>query len=271
MAKSKINKKKFGQGLLNRVIDKLPFEMHLPGGYQYCGPGTKLKKRLERGDPGINKLDQACKKHDIAYENPSNEYRKIADKDLLKEAWRRVKATDSSLKEKAAALAVVGAMNTKIGSGLKKKINKKQKPVIHEIIKQTKAELKKNKPNTFKSAIKIALKAAKTTIQQNKRNINKEIPRVIPVPKIGGVLPLIPIFAGLSALGSLIGGGVAVANAINTTNNAKKNLKESQRHNEMMEAIALGKQNEKGDGLYLKPYKKGLGVYVNQKTKNTAT
>ena len=31
------------------------------------GPGTKLKKRLARGDPGINQLDRIAKQHDIDY------------------------------------------------------------------------------------------------------------------------------------------------------------------------------------------------------------
>ena len=34
--------------------------MHLPG-YQYCGPFTKLKKRLERGGILIIRVDKACK------------------------------------------------------------------------------------------------------------------------------------------------------------------------------------------------------------------
>ncbi|GBP18887.1 hypothetical protein EVAR_20418_1 [Eumeta japonica] len=55
-----------GSGVLNNLIDNLPFELHIPG-YNYCGPGTKLQKRLARGDKGINKLDEACKNHDIAY------------------------------------------------------------------------------------------------------------------------------------------------------------------------------------------------------------
>ena len=29
------------------------------------GPGTKLEKRLARGDPGINRLDRLAKQHDI--------------------------------------------------------------------------------------------------------------------------------------------------------------------------------------------------------------
>lgn len=59
---------KRGRGLINKIIDKLPFELHLPK-YQYCGPGTKLAERLARGDPGINKLDKLCKEHDIAYDH----------------------------------------------------------------------------------------------------------------------------------------------------------------------------------------------------------
>ncbi len=41
-------------------------EFHLPT-YSYCGPGTNLDERLARGDPGLNRLDRACKTHDIDY------------------------------------------------------------------------------------------------------------------------------------------------------------------------------------------------------------
>ena len=62
-----------GQALLNKFINRPPIELHLPG-YQYCGPGTKLVKRIALGDPGINPLDAACKEHDIAYsQNRGNE------------------------------------------------------------------------------------------------------------------------------------------------------------------------------------------------------
>lgn len=45
---------------------KTGIELH-PRGYQYLGPGTHLKERLARGDPGINQLDRIAKQHDIAY------------------------------------------------------------------------------------------------------------------------------------------------------------------------------------------------------------
>jgi len=54
-----------GHGLLNRAIDALLFELHIPD-YQFCGPGTHLKKRLVRGDQGTP-LDAAYREHDIAY------------------------------------------------------------------------------------------------------------------------------------------------------------------------------------------------------------
>ena len=53
-------RKKKDRGLVKNLINRLPFEFHIPG-YQYCGPGTKLAKHLARGNPGINPLNSACK------------------------------------------------------------------------------------------------------------------------------------------------------------------------------------------------------------------
>ena len=36
------------------------------------GPGTKVAKRLKRGDPGINRLDEIAKQHDINYSKAKN-------------------------------------------------------------------------------------------------------------------------------------------------------------------------------------------------------
>ena len=41
-------------------------ELHIPG-YNFCGPGTKLLKRLDRGDLPVNKTDAVCRTHDIDY------------------------------------------------------------------------------------------------------------------------------------------------------------------------------------------------------------
>jgi len=61
---SRIFNCKHGGGLVDKLSNTLPFEAHIPG-YNFCGPGTKLQKRLERGDQGINPLDEACKEHDV--------------------------------------------------------------------------------------------------------------------------------------------------------------------------------------------------------------
>ena len=104
--------------VVNRAIDALPIELHVPGGYQFCGPGTKLKERLTRGDRGINKLDQACKEHDIAYSKYSDSsQRSIADRALAEKAWQRVTSSDASVGERAAALAVTAAMKGKTAFG----------------------------------------------------------------------------------------------------------------------------------------------------------
>lgn len=113
--------------VVNKTIDLLPLELHLPGGYQYCGPGTKLKKRLERGDPGINKLDQACKQHDIAYSTfKDTKNRSIADRALAEKAWQRVQSSDASIGEKAASLAVTAAMKAKTTFGGGKRRTRKK-------------------------------------------------------------------------------------------------------------------------------------------------
>ncbi len=95
---------------LNKTIDLLPVELHIPG-YSYCGPGTRLEARLARGDAGINRLDEACKDHDISYSKyKDNISRKLADRQLADRAWARFKAPDASIGEKAAAWAVTTAM-----------------------------------------------------------------------------------------------------------------------------------------------------------------
>lgn len=265
--KNKINSKTTvqGRGLVNKFINSLPFELHIPG-YQFCGPGTKLDKRLERGDQGINPLDRACKTHDISYsQNKDISERNKADKELAERAWERVKAKDSSLGERIYAYLVTNAMKTKVkfGLGLEKKPKKKcGKNIFNFAVKNATAILKKQKPRDINSAIKIARRVIQKSFKGKKTQVI--IPRVIRVPKIGGFLPLIPILSALGALGALTSGASSIARAVTKTKNAKQQLEENFRHNKSMEAIAMGR------GLYLKPYKKGMGILYNNKnqTKN---
>ena len=53
-------------------MDKLPFEMHLPG-HNFTGPGTKLNKRLNPNETPkewnmpISRVDNAAYHHDLCY------------------------------------------------------------------------------------------------------------------------------------------------------------------------------------------------------------
>lgn len=264
-----------GGSVVDKIINNLPFELHLPG-YQYCGPGTKVRERLDRGDLGINDLDKSCKAHDIFYlNNKDPAERRKADLVLSKQAWERVKSSNS-LGEKASALAVAGIMKAKtsLGFGMKKKKNGKKKQlknnrvnakkILQQAISSASEMVTGESPTSITEAAKMALKAARTVIRKNnipRENLLENAPRILPVPKVGGIIPLIPLFAGLSALGSLIGGASTIAKAVNIAKSANDSLSENVRHNKKMESIALGK-SKTGSGLYLKPYRNGLGLYL---------
>lgn len=234
-----------GGGLVNSLINNLPFELHLPG-YNFCGPGTRLRARLLRGDKGINQLDNACMQHDIAYNSTNLEDRHRADFELLNMAKQRMKTKNAGKGEKLASWLVSKVMKTKLkhGAGTKS---------FRSIVSTIRNRLKTLKPSNNSKAIRVAYSAAKKLVKNNK---GVRMPRIIPLPKTGGILPLIPIFAGLSALGALAGGAAGITKAVHDHKSATKNFEEAQRHNRTMESIALGK------GLYMKPYKKGNGLFV---------
>lgn len=190
-----------GSGLINKIVDNLPFEAHLPGGYRFCGPGTRLSKRLARGDKGINELDEACKLHDISYAQSSDSgYRQRADADLAERAWQRFKDPKSSLGEKTASWLVTTAMKAKgkLGGRIKKGGKKKK------VARRGKGLYLRPYPKTGEGIRK-----------RGKRRKTRS----------GGALPLLPIFAGLSALGSLAGGAASVAKVINDIKNTPKQPK----------------------------------------------
>lgn len=235
-----------GGGLVNSLINHLPFEVHLPG-YNYCGPGTKLRERLARGDRGVNKLDEACMHHDIAYTKYTDLLnRHKADLRLLNMAKQRLQSKDAGKGEKLSSWLVSKVMKAKLnsGSGIK---------TFRSLVSKIKSKIKKLKHKDKKALIKTAYLTAKKLFPHIR---HVRVPRVIPLPKTGGVLPLIPIFAGLSALGTLAGGAAGIAKTVNDYKAAQKNLAETERHNKVMESVVLGK------GLYIKPYKNGKGLFI---------
>lgn len=260
---------KRGGGLLNKIIDKIPMEMHLPS-YQFCGPGTKLAERLARGDNGINKLDEFCKQHDIAYaKHKDSSERYEADKKLGAEALKRVFSKDANLGERAASLLVSAAMKakmglSKLGSGISRlNCRKKRKKKVKEIafstlVRDAKNGIKKSKAKTANSAIRAALRSAKKTAKGK----HIKMPRIIETPTItGGFLPILPILAGLATVGSIAGSAAAVVKTAKDIKVAEKQLAENIRHNKAME-VKVGK------GLYLRPYKGGAGLYLSPPSKN---
>ncbi|CAB3229482.1 unnamed protein product [Arctia plantaginis] len=71
------------------------------------------------------------------------------------------------------------------------------------------------KPPTQKHLINTAIKAAKKRISENKNGKHYlKKPRVIPLPKRGGFIPLRPILGALAADGSLAGGVTTAAKNI---------------------------------------------------------
>jgi hypothetical protein len=75
---------------LNSMINKLPFELHLPG-HNFTGPGTDLTKRLnpdltpKDNSKPINRVDAASMAHDICYlKNKDTKTRnEVCDKQML--------------------------------------------------------------------------------------------------------------------------------------------------------------------------------------------
>lgn len=134
-------------------------------------------------------------------------------------------------------------------------------------MKTIKSELRasQKKNNNLKEATKTALVAARKFIKNKGGKKRIQSPRIIPIPKIGGLLPLLPIFAGLSALGTIAGGVATIAKAVNKVKSARESLSETRRHNHAIESIARTKH---GEGLYLKPYRNGLGLFIQSKPKN---
>lgn len=227
-----------------------------------------MKKRLLRGDEGKNPLDCACKIHDLAYESKDTNVRYLADKELQKVAMKRICAKDSSLGERATALGVAIAMKakrtlTKRGKGMNNKNNKRKKArqiAFNTLLKHARLAIRKSKPNDVEEAVRAAVEA----VNRSKHGKRVEKPRIIPIPaRSGGALSVVPIFTGLSALGSIVGGTSGIINAINQYMLAKNQLIESKQENREIEAIAIGNHNKKGSGFYLNASTTGSGLFLS--------
>lgn len=135
-------KTKTGSGLFNSMLKKLPLpEMHLnlpnnvaseniengsfndTGKYSYCGPGTKVQKRLKEGYQGLNSLDKACKQHDINYLKYKTTKERNAADDLLAKKASEIALDDNEpdyVRKDARLVTGFMGMKSRFGMGLSK-------------------------------------------------------------------------------------------------------------------------------------------------------
>ena len=149
--------------VLDKIIDLLPFEMHVPG-YKFCGPGTKLAERIERGDVGINPLDEACRQHDLAYNNPSSN-RRQADRILAEYAFSRMLAGETPPDERTVAMMTACCMVSKITF---EKFFSRIKKVIK---RQNKKNTNKSKIDKIKEDKRSKEKKSKDKKSKDKKNV----------------------------------------------------------------------------------------------------
>ena len=125
--KTQFIKAQKGGSLLNKAINNLPFEMHLPG-HNFTGPGTKLNKRLnpdltpKKWSKPINRVDKAAYHHDVCYlKNDDTATRNaVCDKNMLKELKGIYNPTLRERLDKSIVSKLIGT-KVKFGMGVKKK------------------------------------------------------------------------------------------------------------------------------------------------------
>ena len=116
-----------GGSLLNKAINNLPFEMHLPG-HNFTGPGTKLKKRLnpdltpKKWSRPVNRVDKAAYHHDVCYlkKDDTATRNAVCDKNMLKELEGIYNPTLQERLDKSIVSNLIGT-KVKFGMGVKKK------------------------------------------------------------------------------------------------------------------------------------------------------
>ena len=123
-----------GGSLLNKFINNLPVEMHLPG-HNFTGPGTKLNKRLKpdltpkEWSKPVNRVDKAAYHHDICYlkNNDTATRNAVCDKIMLKELEGIYNPTIKEKMERGLDSSLIGT-KARFGWG----VDKKKAPTLAE-------------------------------------------------------------------------------------------------------------------------------------------
>ena len=124
--KTQFIKADVGKGVVNKLINNLPFEAHLPG-HNFTGPGTKLNRRLKEDRTPkswsipINKVDKSAYKHDLCYaDNRDTATRNsLCDANMLRELGAITNPTARELVDKSIVYPIIGTKK-RFGWGLKK-------------------------------------------------------------------------------------------------------------------------------------------------------
>jgi len=113
---------KTGTSVFNRAVNKLSFELHLPG-HNFIGPGTRLDKRLnEDGTPRdwskpINRVDKAAYHYDLCYAKHRDRKTRndLCDQEMLTELSD---ITNPTLRERLDKSIVSNLINANLNLGL---------------------------------------------------------------------------------------------------------------------------------------------------------
>ena len=119
-----------GKGFMNSIINKLPFETHLPG-HNFTGPGTNLSKRLNKdGTPKswskpINRVDETAMHHDVCYAKNKNTgvRNRVCDKNMLDEL---ASIPNPTIRERFDRAIVSPIISTKMKLGMGHSVQKKR-------------------------------------------------------------------------------------------------------------------------------------------------
>ena len=117
-----------GGSLLNKAINNLPFEMHLPG-HNFTGLGTKLNSVLnpdltpKEWSKPVHRVDKATYHHDICYlKNDDTATRNaVCDKNMLKELEGIYNPTLRERLDKSLVSKLIGT-KVNFGMGVQKKV-----------------------------------------------------------------------------------------------------------------------------------------------------
>lgn len=268
-----------GKGLINSLINNLPFEAHPPS-YRFLGPGTKLEERLARGDKPLNKLDALARDHDIAYhENKDLKTRHDADYRLQEQAWHRVLDPKASLGERSMAYITTNLMKAKrkLGAGVRK--NKSTQYIAHPVNlleidkmgiisaseRRKPIEIELNLGRTKDSVMNetslpltfYQIKKLKKARKEGKSKIKLKLSaKQVQHYKQGGFLPMLlaaaPAVAALGALGN------SVYNSYQNKKNNDRLFEEQVRHNKVLEGRGLSENRRARKS-------RGTGVIMNRK------